>query len=109
MTLPPHVPETDFGNIPAPVGWIVGPCGQFHPNPASEVNGPGSVAWSIPCYTESSMRAYATAAVLAERETCAKLCDSKSTEGITALGPSVSDLRQIVCGTVCADAIRNRG
>lgn len=70
MTLPPHVPETDFGNIPAPVGWIVGPCGQFHPNPASEVNGPGSVAWSIPCYTESSMRAYATAAVLAERARC---------------------------------------
>ena len=78
MTLPPHVPETDFGNIPAPVGWIVGPCGQFHPNPASEVNGPGSVAWSIPCYTESSMRAYATAAVLAEREACAKACDDES-------------------------------
>ena len=75
MTLPTHVPETDFGNIPAPVGWIVGPCGQFHPNPASEVNGPGSVAWSIPCYTESSMRAYATAAVLAEREACAKVCE----------------------------------
>lgn len=90
MTLPPHVPETDFGNIPAPVGWIVGPCGQFHANPASEVNGPGSVAWSIPCYTEASMKAYAAAAVAAEREACARLIES--TEFVGLVGDQLADL-----------------
>jgi hypothetical protein len=105
MTLPPHVPETDFGNIPAPVGWIVGPCGQFHPNPASEVNGPGSVAWSIPCYTESSMRAYATAAVLAEREACALLCEPVAVERQDIGGPARTFWEQ---PQNCAGRIRAR-
>ncbi len=34
--------------------------------------------WSWPSYSDESMKAYATAAVAAEREACAKLCDDEA-------------------------------
>lgn len=46
------------------------------------------------------------AATLAERERCAKVCELKALEGITAKEANREDIRQIVCGTVCAEAIR---
>ena len=66
-------------------------------------------------YTDSHTHVAWTAwqaAAAAERERCAKVCEDVSMEGLPEdpppCGPELDGhIRQIVCGVMCADAIRN--
>ena len=55
-------------------------------------------------YTAEDMRKYAQAAVLAEREACAKLCESSMFNPVISL----ADAQIVECLRVCAAAIRAR-
>lgn len=67
---------------------------------ASQYNGRGPDR-SVAIFTADQMRAYALAAVEAEREACARLCEEKASCAKNLNGAAHAD--------ACADAIRSRG
>ena len=84
-----------LGPLPQPVAWFRAPYGTLEPNPLFRVSGPQSLEWAVACYTEDQLRA----AVAAERERCAKLCEALEWKSGNA--PHTPD------GFTCAAAIRN--
>jgi hypothetical protein len=63
-----------LGPLPEPVAWFRAPYGTLEPNPLFRVTGPQSLEWAVACFTETQLRA----AVAAERERCAKLCEAEA-------------------------------
>ena len=65
------------------------------------------------CYNSDQMRGYATAAVLAEREACAKVCDDLANQWMQIAascgGDDAHEVARSYMADELADAIRARG
>jgi hypothetical protein len=104
----PELPEPD-GSAEIDMGPYKGP-GSERPNMAG-----ARVISTGPAWSEALVRAYATAAVLEERERCAKLCEA-SIDGYTPLDSLSSEvpweaesIGEIRMAVELAAAIRQQG
>jgi hypothetical protein len=78
----PAKTEVELPEMPEPIGEIVGT--RLHPADTTEFWGYFTADYFAVnkqrVYTADQMRAYATAAVLQERERCAKICEARAAE-----------------------------
>jgi hypothetical protein len=68
----------------------------------------GSLTW-MPAYDEQQMREFAYAAIAAEREACAKLCEQHAKNQLIVRVTNITDDQFSVYALDCATLIRMRG